>query len=492
MFEPAAATIAAFAIVNSLIKTHELLERYIKELSSKRNRVNKYDYELYLRQLEMASTRIETWNEVWKIKDNTTEIWFHALWGGDGQDRIDMLLTRIKRRSQRIFEMVNIMGSKKSKRWTLKIDYTWRLDSELHSEISTLVDEADQLADTSETYFLLIHKASPDPIKPTERTSNELKNIMKTRTHSQQLFRLCYASSPLVVFLHIDLASFLMSEGTSTRPHSEPQYHILARSCPETTCWTEFKVEGLEEDRMKDVSLKAEKGIPILRSIREELGCARTIDGGLKETVSTIFGVRDSKTEETTYFKACTLPTNLELVSPPESFEKIRSSFQNMRFEDPRRPTLTTRYNLAFQLVRCALYLLGTSWLSTVGGLNLMKATTAGRRDLYLLPVPSPDTNEVNPDAEARSVLELQIFHIGVLLMEIGLERPLPPVKGDGVLEDMIPLLVMTRKLKTSMGSDYAEAARFCLEQRFKTCEGTASADFTNTLADFYQNVYSP
>jgi hypothetical protein len=178
------------------------------------------------------------------------------------------------------------------------------------------------------------------------------------------------------------------------------------------------------------------------------------------------------------------------------------------------------KIGLAFKIVESGLYLLGTSWLSYLDSNHILKGD-CGR---YLLGTSqSTAFNELDQ-------IEPQTFHIGTLLTEIALCRPIDGIdKREGPLGDewnlvmtlptygqrSIPAPEIVLLLKGQggipgytvgeMGEKYAEAVNFCLQQSGELRQDVWQKDWRvddwpdrrrkyeeALFCDYYTQVYLP
>lgn len=451
--------------------------------------------------------QMEAWKMLWKIDDETPGSFHEFLWGSQGQDQIQMSLMRISRSAQRIRRI--IASQFEEGKDSTKFDKLQRIFqshkrlrmervrlAELHVHLKELAEAVDSLVAISQMRYLSAHQAPKETSRQSGSTTS-LKNILMTRTHSQELYRCCHSSSPLSIYLHMDLfedqhdSTFPNSDAKSSQPQDKLQYHLFIERSSMMP-FTDFIVEGLEENYVNQLPKEEVDDIRQIQSIYEVLAISSTLTDAIsKPHQAPIFSFHNSETDKTTYFYLRKPLTNLVLYGPPKNLGKFLTEVQYKPFYDSNHLLLDARYDLAFKIVKCGLYLLGTPWLSDLSSFGLLRATTSDKDDLYLLPVRTSDAPAESPWSQSLSTIDSQIFRIGILLIEIALETPLEPTE---LVNDNSPFLFkVTRQAAAEMGPDYGGAVRYCLERRHQLSLDDGDSDrLADRLALFHKNVYTP
>ena len=87
--------------------------------------------------------------------------------------------------------------------------------------------------------------------------------------------------------------------------------------------------------------------------------------------------------------------------------------------------SLVDKIRLAFKIVECGLWLLGTPWLSNLRGENLLEVTLPSRKNpVYVLPTRTIKLHDIEDEMMHWLSSSDQISSIGTLLIEIALEKP--------------------------------------------------------------------
>ena len=160
------------------------------------------------------------------------------------------------------------------------------------------------------------------------------------------------------------------------------------------------------------------------------------------------------------------------------------------------------KIELAYRIVESGLFLLGTPWFTALCSKNILVFKGAeGRQSSLALQIPLQDlTTLLDGDPYALSETS-HLFHIGVLLLELALDRTFPhPVEAEGQFAtetaDLLP------EVEGAMGMQYLKATAFCLKCRerrdeFKGWEKYGVVGFARwegylaqLLGEYYQEIF--
>jgi hypothetical protein len=150
----------------------------------------------------------------------------------------------------------------------------------------------------------------------------------------------------------------------------------------------------------------------------------------------------------------------------PEVLAKILERLQRRRVLDVAdRLPLIEKIRLAYKIAECGLFLLGTPWLSHLNSETLRRFITSDLQRRFLLHVRSSE--KMNDDGDDDPISEVllvraQIFQIGVLLVEIALDRP----SCSAGMEDLDFGSSTIPYVERSMGHRYKQACEFCLTRK--------------------------
>ena len=180
---------------------------------------------------------------------------------------------------------------------------------------------------------------------------------------------------------------------------------------------------------------------------------------------SHIICIQPSYSEESCYFRVAGAHTDPGSRSECElSALGLKTNKTSTKAGPLQFLTLTAKIDLAYNLVQCALYLLGTSWLASLSSKYLRGFETKDRR-VCVLRVDTMALEYIwfdNPDGLMECS---QLFRIGVILIEIALDS----TEVSDLAKDEDPRLFVSKTLPLvykAVGSDYYRACAFCVHDR--------------------------
>jgi hypothetical protein len=189
---------------------------------------------------------------------------------------------------------------------------------------------------------------------------------------------------------------------------------------------------------------------------------SKSTDLTLIASKSKILRLRDGHASSQSFFKV-TLPLkSLDADVKPEVLAAILEKLQRRRVLDiADRLPLVEKIRLAYKIVECGLFLLGTPWLSHLNSETLRGFITPDFQRRFVLHVRSSEKMNDDPISEILLV-RAQIFQIGVLLVEIALDRP----SCSAGMEDLKFGSSTIPYVERSMGHRYKQACEFCLTRK--------------------------
>lgn len=192
---------------------------------------------------------------------------------------------------------------------------------------------------------------------------------------------------------------------------------------------------------------------------------------------------------------------DLHLRSSPETLagvlETLKKATSNLSVSE--HFSVGAKVELAYKIVECGFFLLGTPWFSSLRSKNILRLKSTGRkRNSFMLRIQTLDMDDLLfDDAEALTETS-QLYRIGMLLMEIALDGPDPGMKTEEYGDDrsrtsLLPLIEQT------MGVQYCKATAFCLQKRpqqarfqgFSKYQSPHFQDWKSYLAAFLQDYHS-
>jgi hypothetical protein len=190
----------------------------------------------------------------------------------------------------------------------------------------------------------------------------------------------------------------------------------------------------------------------------------------------------------------------VRLTSDPESLATILTTLsKSAKLSTEEHFSTGAKVELAYKVIECGFFLLGTPWFSSLSSKNLLRLKKAGsERPSFILGIQTLDFSDLLSDDPGALAETSQLFRIGVLLMEIALIEPDFSPRAEDYRHDAerirkLPLI------EQSMGTQYCKATAFCLQDRqprgrFRGPEKYMSEqfdDWESYLAEFLQEYHS-
>ena len=181
----------------------------------------------------------------------------------------------------------------------------------------------------------------------------------------------------------------------------------------------------------------------------------------------------------------------------PDVLDTLKKATRNLSVSE--HFSVGARVELAYKIVECGFFLLGTPWFSSLRSRNVLRLKINGKKHYsYMLRVQTLDMDDLLFDDSEALTETSQLYRIGVLLMEIALDGPDPGIPIEECGDDrsrtsLLPLIEQT------MGVQYCKATAFCLQKRPQQArfQGLSKyktshfQDWKSYLAAFLQDYHS-
>jgi hypothetical protein len=280
--------------------------------------------------------------------------------------------------------------------------------------------------------------------------------LMQKRAQSTALYHYC-STRELDFDLEIDLVSAdsdcKSPPSLANRLGSRLCYHLFTASSINSVILNDLLVVPLEQPEVEGVR-------------QDQIVCtekdSKSADLAMIASKSQILCVRDGQTASQSFFQV-SLPVNsVNINVESEVLAAVLEKLQRRRLLDVAdRLPLVEKIRLAYKIVECGLFLLGTPWLSHLNSENLRRIVMPDFQRRYVLHVQSSEKPNEKPPSQALLV-RAQIFQIGVLLVEIALDRP----SCSAGMEDLEFGSSIIPYVERSMGHRYKQACEFCLTRK--------------------------
>ena len=176
--------------------------------------------------------------------------------------------------------------------------------------------------------------------------------------------------------------------------------------------------------------------------------------------------VRSKAADTSSFFRPAKLLAEVTLI--PETQNLAQILYQEKTTNAARTLPFSARVELAFKLVECSLYLLGTPWLASLNSKRLRRINLDNGPEAYVLEVQTLDLDELSFEDPKALAEPSQLFRIGLLLVEIALSNPEHSVPAETRELDLRTSKMLTL-VQQSMGPQYGKATAFCLHNRRST-----------------------
>ena len=459
--------------------------------------------------LETSQQKFKIWKETW-VKD----VLDHAesaekLWGSEGSSAVQKLLDSVQYHAGVIEnELAKTDNGTSHLGWrhTLRTSFL-KKDRRLEDQRPSLITLAVQLSTSvdelwtySEVAFDSLHGIYSHQIGPPRRDMLLTRSLL-ARPGSLALYQACIQSkadySLEVNLLGEDaetgVAIHKRSSGSSMR-RSGLLYRLFAQNRETPNMVNEITIESM--------SWPGEQGFPDTEVVQFDIKESDLADDKSWPPVIRTSGlvfIQPKTTQSPSYFRIVKPPRVLNRESYTESLAQLLEKDPIGISSEERPLPQETRVQLAFKVVECGLYLLGTPWLASLSSKRLRKMKTS-KGSPFVLEVQTLSLEDLyfeDPDALSE---HSQLFSIGVMLVKIALsdERDTPSM-GDSDLRKSKILALVER----SMGSLYCRATAFCLAHRRSAPhfggpekyedpkEAAWKSYLTELLEEYHAQVYS-
>ena len=474
-----------FGIAVSVVGILQLISRVQDDLRISDGRAS--DKQV-ARSLETSQQKLQIWQKTW-LDNNIDTTTSTALWGTQGLTEVQKLLQtisntlqgievahrdryKIKARSSFLnnisektqFTRHDSFATKHQSPWKRALQKILEKKSpagfvrqltmvELATEMSSSIDE---LWTYSEVVFNSLHgelaTKAVDPLSG-HSVGNFLEDAIRTRTASIALYRAC-SKSARNCSLEVDLSGAGSSEFSSSL-----FYHLSTQSSDSSAEVQEMTIESVMRP-----DLPVTKDSKIMEYENPDLTVF-----AMRSASETGINIRSKTARARIHFRVAKLPATITLMPETQTLAQILYE-ENVSSTTSSAQTLpfSARIELAFKLVECALYLLGTPWLASLNSKRLRRITIKDGRRPYVLEVQTLDLEELSFEDPEALAEPSQLFRIGVLLVEIALNNPEHSVPT-GTQELDLRTSKMLTLVQQSMGPQYCKATAFCLRDRRST-----------------------
>lgn len=505
-------TAGIIALLSRLVKAIQESQRSDSALASSGLRESRQKIGLVL---ETSRQKFEVWAKTWVDNVPDTAISAEKLWGDEGWSDIKKLLGSVQDSAREIeteLAKKNDHNSHSGWRRTLRTTLIKNKRTMIVKSPPPLIDLAVQLSRSidelwtySEVTFDSLHGLFSHQIGPPLR-ERLLARSLHARIGSLALYEACNQSKA-DFSLEIDLVgetfetrrTFHRRSSVSSKMPSGLFYHLFAHHREDPKFVNQITIETLsrpvEQDfdnaeiiefDLKSSDLAVYESWPALKAKSKS------------KPKSMLVSIQPHTAYAPSFFRVFR-PTILSWKGHTESLAQLLYNDRVGSSPEARPLSQETKVQLAFKVVECGFYLLGTPWLASLSSKRLRRMGINGGGP-FVLEVQTLDLEDLyfeDPDALSE---RSQLFSIGVILVEIALcdaRNPHNIQDPDLRKSKILPLV------ERSMGSLYCGATAFCLADRrsathfgrpekYKYPEETSWTSYlTELLEDYYAQVFS-
>ena len=512
MADPPSLVNEVFDLLDNLVKAVKASQRSNSALASSELRESRQKVEVVLK---TSQQKFQVWAKTWLENTSDPAGIAEMLWGGDGWTDIQNLLRSVSENAKEInLELAKKDESISHIRWrTLRTSLT-KKNRSLVVKRPPLIDLAVQLSRSidelwtySEVAFDSLHGLFSHQIGPPRRETL-LVSSLHARTGSLALYEACNQSKA-DYSLNVDLLGenfetrgiFRRRSSVSSTTVPRLFYHLFAQKREASHKINVITMESVSRPGEQDFSSTEVVDFDIKAS---DLAVYQTWPA--RKSKMGLFSIHPHAFYAPSYFRIPKPPIELSLDDLGSAKEKCMESLAQLLYKDrigstPNERPLTqdSRVHLAFKVVECGFYLLGTPWLASLSSKRLRRLKDS-EKSPFVLEVQTLNLEELyfeDPDALCE---RSQLFSIGVILVEIALsdERNPHNIQDPDLRKSKILPLV-----ERSMGSLYSGATAFCLADRksapqfgrpekYKYSEETGWTSYlTELLEDYHAQVFS-
>ena len=448
--------------------------------------------------------KYQVWQQNWSGETLNPNVTAQALWGVQGWRTIRGMLTEILKDSVHIGQYLKLIGKsppmKSKSRWRAAVNTlrSKQQSSENFKAIqklaASLSQSIDQLWIYSETVFDSLHGILAQETKVPER-EKLLTLALQTRAGSLDLHTLCSVST-VDCCLEINL---LDAGSTSLQLLYGPEYpsgrllfHLFAQPHEFPQEIKELTVENIpepdESESVRDEVIESNEPDLQLFKSQSETGTKRVM----------VYG--HGSNPPSCLVLPRTIGTML-LETKPDSLAKLLTTpAKGTDSSTAEHLSMGAKVELAYKVVECGFFLIGTPWFSSLNSKNILRMRTHKQsHSTFVLEVQTVDHNDMLLDDPGALAETSQLFRLGILLMEIALDESsrYSPFENHGYDADGI--ISKLPSIEQAMGTQYCKATAFCLQHRQlkhrfqgpEKYEGKNFDQWESYLAEFLLEYYS-
>jgi len=429
--------------------------------------------------LDISLQKLLRWQKLWTGDETRSGDFWQRLWGQSGCISVLELLTKIQEDCSEIEEATTRLGgvrddaiNKRNTRLPLKLQKLprWfrialkrRVSEfevrEIRSKVERLCYHVEQLWTVSEMSFRTRNGNAVEETQPLTEQNLVLEMLAQKRAQSTALYHYCNTRE-----LDFDLEIDLFSGDTDWKPAPSLTSKLRRRLCYHLSTASSINSVIINDLLVVPLNQLEVEGVQ-----QEQIICAeedsKSADLAVIASKSKILCLQH-QTSSQSFFQVSSPVKSVNTVVKSEVLATVLEKLQQRRLLDVAdRLPLVEKIWLAYKIVECGLFLLGTPWLSHLNSETLRRIVMPDLQHRYVLHIQSSEKADEKAEEKPPSqalLVRTQIFRIGVLLVEIALDRP----SCSAGKEDLEFGSSIIPYVERSMGHRYKQACEFCLTRK--------------------------
>lgn len=418
--------------------------------------------------LDTSQQKFQIWKSTWVDKLRKTEVTFEILWGEQGSADVQRLLHTVCDTTRKIEELVSPSPKARSRsqsriRRVLK-NLPTKDGQNLGGKGQKLLDLAVELSTSidilwtySDFAFDSLHGLLSRKSGSTSR-DQLLTNAIQARSGSLALYHTCISSG---LDCNLDLNLFGDEPGVqkpkspgSPKTSIKLAYHLITQTRDSLAQIEQLTVENFADPQ------------PVASSDAFYYNASDTtfFESNVQSKTG-ILDIHSQYADSKSYFHIVKPSTGIGSKLKSKTLTHILQTTQKSQDSTSLQLSSVDKIDLAFKLVECGLYLLGSPWLASLSSRTIQSIETDEGRHPFVLEIQTLDVEDLafeEPNALAEST---QLFRIGVVLMKLALGE----TDGSDPATFQEPYLETSKllpRVEQSMGPQYCKATAFCLQDR--------------------------